>query len=59
MTIKDFMSELEKIDEESSVFMRNTLVSIKHSDGIEYKFMTAAGAIWCSIMYGPQVSLVI
>jgi hypothetical protein len=57
--MKDFMSELEKIDAESSSFRRNTLVSIKLEDGIEYKFMTAAGAIWATIVYGPQVSLVI
>ena len=59
MTIEDFMSELERIDTESSVFMRNTLVSIKREDGTEYKFMTAAGAIWATIVYGPLVSLVI
>ena len=59
MSIKDFMSELERIDAESSAFMRNTLVSIKLEDGIEYKFMTAAGAIWATITYGPQVSLVV
>ena len=59
MSIEKFIETLEKLDMETPISERNTLVAIHHGDMVEYKFMSAAGAIGATIQYGPYISLVI
>lgn len=59
MSIKKFIETLEKLDMETPIGDRNTLVAIRLSNMIEYKFMSAAGAIGATIQYGPYISLVV
>ena len=59
MSMKKFIKALEKLDMETPISDRTTLVAIHHSDMAEYKFMSAAGAISATIQYGPYISLVI
>lgn len=59
MSIKKFIETLEKLDMETPIGDRTTLVAINIGDAMEYKFMSAAGAIGATIQYGPYISLVI
>lgn len=59
MSIEKFIETLEKLDMETPIGDRNTLVVIHHGDATEYKFMSAAGAISATMQYGPYISLVI
>ena len=59
MSFENFIEILEKLDMETPINERTTLVAIHHSDAMEYKFMSAAGAISATIQYGPYISLVI
>lgn len=59
MNFENFIEILEKLDMETPIGDRNTLVAIHLGDMIEYKFMSAAGAIGATIQYGPYISLVV
>ena len=59
MSFENFIETLEKLDMETPIGDRNTLVAINIGDAIEYKFMSAAGAIGATIQYGPYISLVV
>lgn len=59
MSIEKFIETLEKLDMETPISERNTLVAIHYGDMAEYKFMSAAGAIGATIQYGPYISLII
>ena len=59
MSFENFIETLEKLDMETPIDERTTLVAIHHGYATEYKFMSAAGAIGATIQYGPYISLVI
>lgn len=59
MSIKKFIETLEKLDMETPIGDRNTLVAIHYDNVVEYKFMSAAGAVGATIQYGPYISLVV
>ena len=59
MSFEKFIAALDELDQETPVEERTTLVRMVLRNRIEYKFMSAAGAIGATIQYGPYISLVI
>lgn len=59
MTIEDFMVALTIEDEATPIHERNTLVAIHTPSGIEYKFMSSAGAVCACMEFGSLVNIMI
>lgn len=60
MSFESFMKALTDIDAQTDVSQRTTMVRIDRGDETPvYKFMSSAGAMWASIAYGPEISIMI